>query len=492
MSGRSPCVIGVARRTIRAEEGDAPEPLALWEEAARSAAADSGGRDVVAAIDDVNVVYSMSWTYDDAPGRLAERLGLRPGGRRLSGLSGTSSQKMLDDAADRILAGEIDLALVTGAEALATKKRMKKEGRKPAWSHAPEKRPPVPIEDALHPSEVAHGIFQAYLTFAMFETARRAHLGTPPDEYIRQVGELLAPMTKIAAANPNAWFREEHTVEELVTVTERNRLVAHPYTKNLVAIMDIDMSSALLIASDEKADALGVPKDRRVYLRGWCAAKDPVYVAEREDLWRSVAMRETSRVAMEMAGVGIDDIAHLDLYSCFGSSIAFARDALGIAPGDRRPVTVTGGLPFYGGPGSDYVGHSAATMVERLREEPGAFGMVSGVGMHMTNHVYAVYSSEPGPVARPDQAAAQARVDAEPRRPITGSPSGPATVATYSVVHGRGGPEYGLAVCDLPDGSRCYAKTESQDLMREMESREWVGTRIEVEDAGGGVNRIVG
>ena len=489
--GRAPCVIGAARRTVRPEDGDAPVPLDLWAEAARLAAADSGGHDVVATIDDVNVVYSMSWVYDDAPARLAERLGLGAGRRTLSGLSGTSPQKMLDDAALRILAGESDLALVTGAEALATTRRLKKAGARPAWSHPPAEKRGMPFDDPFHPAEVAHQVFQAYLTFAMFDVARRAHRGVSPDEYLGQLGELLAPMSRVAAANPYAWLREAHDAAELITVTPANRMIAWPYPKHLVSIIDIDMAAALLLASDEKADALGVPKDRRVYLRGWCHTKDPVYVAERAELWRSAGMREASRVALEAAGVGLDDVAHLDLYSCFASSVSFACDALGISPDDSRPLTVTGGLPFHGGPGNNYLTHSVATLVDRLREEPGSFGMASGVGMHMTNHVHAVYSTEPGPVSPPDEKGAQQRTDAAERRPITAAATGKAKVATYSVVHGREGPAFAVAVCDLPDGSRCYARSEDADLMRELEADEWVGREVTLEDAGNGVNRLM-
>ena len=489
---RSPCLIGFAQRTVRLEEGDAPEPLDLWAEMAESAARDSGGHDVIRAIDDINVVFSVSWSYDDAPERLAERLGLAKGARHLSSMSGTSSQKMLTNAAGRILGGESDLALVAGAESLATRKRIKRRGESLSWSHPPDKRAGVPFDDPFHPSELAHEVFQAYLTFAIFDVARRKHLGLSPEENLRQAGELFAPMTEVAAANPNAWFRQQRSAEELIAVGPENRMVSHPYPKHLVAIMDVDMASGLLIASHEKADALGVPRDRRIYLRGWCEAKDPVHVAEREDLWKSVAMEEVSQETMTAAGIGIDDIAHLDLYSCFPSSVNFARDALGLAANDSRPLTVTGGLPFHGGPGSAYLGHSIACLAERLREDAGAFGMTSGVGMHMANHSYAVYSSEPGSLAPPDSAAVQARIDAAGRRNIRGSASGPARVAAYSVVHGREGPRALLAVCELSGGDRCYARSESPDLMAAFESTEFVGESVKLEDGGKGVNRIVG
>ena len=195
-------------------------------------------------------------------------------------------------------------------------------------------------------------------------------------------------------------------------------------------------------------------------------------------------------MALACAGSTIDDIAHLDLYSCFGSSVEFARDALGLAADDARLLTVTGGLPFHGGPGNNYMTHAVATMVEVLRSDPTTRGMVSGVGMHMTNHVFAIYSATPGPVAPPDEAAAQARVEAAGRLPIRNTATGSARVAAYSVVHDRDGPAWGLAVCDLPGSERCYARVDDPELMRAMEESEWVGRDVKLVDAGKGVNCI--
>ncbi|MEN8184757.1 MAG: acetyl-CoA synthetase, partial [Myxococcota bacterium] len=361
---RSPCIVGVARRTLRREEGLAPEPLDLWEEVSRAAAADSGAKAVLASVDDLALVYSLTWQYDDPTRRLAERLDLSEGRRRSSGMSGTSSQKLLDEAAEAILEGRSEAALVVGGELLESRRRIRKQGGKPAWSHPALERTPPPFEDPFHPAELAHEIFQAYLTFALFDVARRAHRGALPDDYRLEAARTLAPMTRVAAHNPHAWFQVERGAEEIAKAVPENRMVAYPYTKHMVAIMDVDMGAAILLTSHEKADALGVPRDRRVYLRGWCPARDPAIVCAREELWRSVAMEEASREALARAGVGLDDVAHLDLYSCFASSLHFARDALGLAVDDPRPLTVTGGLPYHGGPGSNYCAHSVATMVE--------------------------------------------------------------------------------------------------------------------------------
>jgi acetyl-CoA C-acetyltransferase len=461
----------------------------MWEEVCRIAVTDSGAtvgeQRVRDRIDTAKIVYCQSFQYDDPVQRLADRLGIDPRSRTYSGIGGTVPQQLVNEAATSILRGDAELALVTGAEALDTKRRLKKAGERPNWSFKDPESKPFPFEAPFHAAEVAHEVFQAWLTFAVFEVGRRAHLGVEPQAHRRQLGALLAPFSEVAAANPHAWFPIARDVDELITPTAQNRLVGYPYTKYMVSVMDVDMAAAVLVASHETADELGVPAEQRVYLRGWSYATDPVYVAEHTDLWRSPAMAAASTEAFGRAGVGIDDIAHLDLYSCFASSVGFALDALGLPPDDERGFTVTGGLPFAGGAGSDYMTHSIATMVDALRRDPGSFGVTSGVGMHMTKHVYAVYSTSPGPVAPPDEVAVQGQLDAAPTPAIVDIYEGSATVAAYSVVHGRdGGAEWALLVCDVPDG-RCYARATDGDFLDELERAEWTGQAVELRTDGG-------
>src|SRR5688500_1289385 len=354
----SPCIIGVAQETFR---DGAPEPLDMWERVARAAADDAGAPAALERIDSLQVVYTQSWQYDDPAGRLAARLGASPADAFYSGIGGTTPQVLVDKMGETMLAGGSELALVVGAEALATRRRLKKAGEKPEWSHKHPGRPEFPFEDPFHPAELAHQVFEAWLTFPLFDVARRARLGAEPDVYRDQLGELLAPMTEVAAANPYAWFPVERSAGELVTATPDNRMGGYPYAKYMVSIMDVDMAGALVLATHAKADELGVPADRRVYLRGWAYATDPAYVAEHPDLSASPAMRSASAEALRRAGVGIDDVAHIDLYSCFGSSVNIALDSLELSPADRRALfTVTGGLPFSGGAGRDYMTHTNA------------------------------------------------------------------------------------------------------------------------------------
>jgi acetyl-CoA C-acetyltransferase len=442
---------------------------------ARAAADDTGVANVLSTLDSVQVVYCQSWQYDDPVARLCEQIGADPRQRFYSGIGGTTPQVLVDQTAEAMLRGELDTALIVGAEALATKRALKKQGERPPWSHRDPEKKPFPFEAIPHPAEIAHEVFQAWLTFPVFDVARRAHLGVPLADYAASIGSMMAPMTEVAAKNPHAWFPVVRSAEELVTPTPDNRLVGWPYTKYVVSVMDVDMAAAVVMMTHEAADRAGVPADQRVYLRGWAYGNDSWNVAERDEMWRSPAMEATSRTALAMAGVSVEDVAYFDLYSCFASSLHLACDALGISPADPRGLTVTGGLPFAGGPASNYMLHSIATMASALREDPGSVGLVSGVGMHMTKHVYAVYSTTPGVIAP----APPLELEDVPMREIVSTYDGPATVATYTVAHQRdGSPEWGLVIAELPDGKRAYAKVTDAELLADAESRELVGQTV--------------
>ena len=226
----------------------------MWETLARSAAEDAGCPDALSQLQSLQVVYCQSWEYDDPCTRLAERLGADPALRSYSGLGGSVPVRLVSEAASAMAGGELDLALVVGGEALATRRHLPD----PPWSYAPAEARPFPL--TIDRAEAANGIYQAYLTFALLDTARRAHLGLSPADHREFLGRLLAPMTEVAASQPeHAWFPTVRSAAEITTPSASNRMVATPYTKLMTAIMDVDMGAAVLVATEERADALGVP-----------------------------------------------------------------------------------------------------------------------------------------------------------------------------------------------------------------------------------------
>jgi acetyl-CoA C-acetyltransferase len=475
---RQLCVIGASQQTVR--DGNAPEPLVSWEQRAREAAALAGAEDVLPHIDSLQVVYCQSWPYDDPAGRLAAAIGATPRHLLYSGIGGTTPQDLTNRTAEAMQRGELDLALICSTEALATVRGAKKRGERLPWSH--RKSSPFPWEPP-HPSEMAHEVLQAWETFPLWDTARRAKRGASLADDAAEAASMMAAMSVVAAGNPHAWRPTALDAARVGTATADNRYVGWPYTKHEVAVMDVDMSAAVLLATREKADALGVDEDRRLYLTGWAYAEDPASIAERADMSRSAAMSVVGERALAHAGIELGDIDAFDLYSCFPSSLRLACDALGLSIDDRRGLTITGGLPYAGGPASGYQMHAIATAYDRAcgSSRPDRV-MITGVGMHMAKHVTGVWSSVPD-AARPpaDSGAVQADVDAQQRRrELLTAWSGPATVCAYTVAHGRdGAPQQGLVVLDTEDG-RALARVHDAALLDDAESRELVGQPVTV------------
>jgi acetyl-CoA C-acetyltransferase len=491
---RLPCLVGTARRTWH-PGSEVPEPLAMWEEVAREAARDAGaGLDPIPRIDELGVVHCQSWAYDDPSLRLAERLGTPGAARHDSILAGTSPQRLLNAAAERMLAGRSQVALVVGGEALATRRRLERAGTTPRWSHPHPTPPELPVDlDVWYlPTEIRHGVLPAWLTFALLEQARWAARGATTGDRDVLAG-IMRALDDVAADNPDAWFHDRAGTEELVAPSPSNRMVATPYTKRMTAFMDVDMAAANLLVTKEVADAWGVPEDRRAYLRGWGFARDGMHLGARADLTSSAAMRAATGTALRAAGVSVDDVDTFDLYSCFGSAVQFARDALGLAHDDPRPISVTGGLPYHGGPSSNYMGHALSHLVDRIRSGSCEVGLLTGVGMHLTKHVAAVWSARPGPVRLEQPPTRQGDVG-EPLEPdvaVRDAANGPATVLAATVVHASdGSPHHAVAICELPDGTRCYAHSPHADSIDAVLDGSWVDRKADLRDNGDGTNDL--
>jgi len=468
----------------------------MWARAALEAAADTGVNqgEVMDQVDELAVVHCMSWQYDDPTRRLAERLDIRPAHLETSVLAGTAPQRLLNEAALRILQGSVDVALVVGGEAQSTRARyIREHGRLPGWSFPVQTQPDLPLDlEEWHlPTELSHGVVPAYATFALMEQARWADRGGT--RFGRsQLEDVLGRLAARSSVVPDAWSPSNRPGAELLRPSATNRLVAYPYTKESVAFPAVDMAAANVLVAHEQADRWGVPMDRRLYLRGWGFARDAVHVAARRDLGGSSAMSAAAAQALQMSGLSLAEVEMFDLYSCFGSAVQFAQDALGLDPSDPRPITVTGGLPYYGGPGSNYMSHSLSHALGEARSGAASTFLLTGVGMHMTKHVAAVWSTTPGPLAVPLTDGPQCYAPPQqPPPPVADSADGPVRVrAATSVRTTADSDPFVLAVCELPTGRRCYARSASAELVDMVEHDEWVGQRAEVR-SNGPVNELL-
>ena len=492
MTSPQPLLVGAGQVVDRPDDPrDGKEPLALMEIAARRAIDDTHAAGLMAAIDTVAVVTNVFHDYGDPATLLAERLGCAPGRRLVTTWGGNTPQSLVNHLCDDVAAGRIDVALVAGAEAVATLRALGKQGVAPNWTPPRDTDRPRwgDMRAGTSELEVRHGAREAYVTFALVENAFRAARGLSFADATAEIGAFAERSAAIAAANPYAWFRDAKSAATLTTVAPSNRMVAFPYPKYLNAIMEVNQGAAIVVASDAAARRLGIPADRWVHPWAGADVTEKWFLIERAAIHEIPATRAAAAALLETVATPIDAIAHLDLYSCFPIAPRLSAATLGLDPATPRALTVTGGLPWFGGPGNDFGTHALAAMIERLRRDRDALGLVHGLGWSCTKHALAVLGGRPAPRGwqRVDTRAIQAAVDAAPAPVVVDTASGSARVETYTIVHGRdGAPERGVAIVRLADHRRTVASLPAErDVLESFERTEGVGRTGRLDQAGG-------
>jgi acetyl-CoA C-acetyltransferase len=476
-----PVIVGVGQLTNHIKTlDDAIEPAEMMRRVSVAAAEDAGSGDLLKKVDSLQIVNVLSWQYPDAPGLLADRLGIDPPHKLYSAVGGNTPQALVNQASEAIVNGEIKLALLAGVEVMASRNMARKQNAMLPWE--PRGTPENVVGDqriGFNESESKHGAMAPIRMYPLFENAIRAHLGQSIEEHQGYVGRLCSRFTQVAAKHPNAWFPVARTPEEIETVTPENRWVCFPYPKRMNAIMEVNQAAAVLLTGSETAKALGIPEDKWVYVHGGGEANDKWFVSDRVNYHRSPAIQACTSRALSQARLTVEDIDFFDLYSCFPSAVQMGLDALGLTTEEPRDLTVTGGLPYFGGAGNNYVMHSIATTVERLRKNPEQKALVTALGWFATKHAAGVYSGKPpkGEWVRTDPSADQAKVDAMESPETTAEASGPATIETYTVCFGRDGePEMAIVIGRDGGNRRFFANTPpDKDLLWSMTREEFVG-----------------
>ncbi|MEY3361377.1 MAG: hypothetical protein RL531_1096 [Actinomycetota bacterium] len=494
---RTPVIVAVGQSEQRpADPRDALEPIDLLAEAVRLADSSLGTAALASRADTVAVVEFMSAQYPD-PGRaLARRIGAEPATTVTTTIGGNTPQMLVHHFGRAIQRGEAEVVVIGGVETVFTRSRARRADPPIdlGWGRrdAPDPACPIVLGDdrpGTSDYENAHGAIAPTSMYPLFETAIRRAEGRTVTEHRRAVGELWEHFAAVAATNPHAWSRRAFAADEITLASPDNRMVTFPYTKRMCANIQVDQAAAILLCSFGAARSAGVPTDLMVFPWAGAEANDHFHVTERRSLADSPAIAAAVADALGAARIGLDDIARFDLYSCFPSAVQLALRATGLGgpATDPRPLTVTGGLGFAGGPGNAYVVRSIAAMVEACRADPGSLGLVTALGWYATKHAAGVYSTTPNPVT-PEfvpKARTQAVVDAQPARRVAGAYSGPAELEATSIVVERDGtPAFGLCSLLTPDGSRAFANSTDVTLLTAMTTEAWEGRTVQVRGDG--------
>ncbi|MSX02058.1 MAG: hypothetical protein F2813_02745 [Actinobacteria bacterium] len=489
---RRPVITGVAQATWR--DGNAPDPIMMCAEVIAAAMQDAGGGDLLSRVDAIGVVDIASRRWSDPAALVASAMGITPKLTMRTELGGDGPLRLIAELSSRIAAGELDCAVVCGAEALSTLAQSMRSGSEPSWSPLDdESEPDVLVGSDRFPAteaEAAANMIAPIIVYPLFEHALWAEQGGTIEEHRGRLGQLWARFSKVAEDNPHAWARDFPGAAEIATPAPGNRLVTLPYTKLLNSNIQTDQAAAVILCSEETARELGVPRDRWVFPLGFGHAEEHWFVSSRDRLDRSPALGIAAAGALEAAGLGLGDVAHLDIYSCFPSAVQLACKELGIDPwSESRPLTVTGGLSFAGGPGNNYATHAVCSMVERLREDPGATGMTTAVGWYMTKHAAALFSASPPerPLSTFDGRKAAASL---PSREMAGDRSGVAAAETATLVYDREGSATVATLTGIfEDGARAVAQSTEPELLKLIGNEQVAGRDLAF--AGDGTASVV-
>ncbi len=479
-SKTTPIIIGAGQLTNRAQSADEIlSPMDLMERSANAASEDARAA-VLPHLDSVTVINLISHPYADPARQLAARLGAAPNEAMTTAMGGNSPQWRVNETADRIATGEISMALIAGAEAFHSLKIARRDGVDLDWGQKGDPGMVVGDDrDGSNDVERTHNAQLPIRIYPLFENALRAEIGLGIAQHAALIGNLCAGMSEVAAANPHAWFRTAKTAAQLTADSSDNRVICSPYRKYMNAIMAVDQGAAIILTNTERARELGVPESQWVYVRGCGDANDHWHVSDRIDFHSSPAIRLAGERALQQAGTTIDEVEFVDFYSCFPSALQIGARMLGVAADGSRALTVTGGLPYHGGPGSNYSTHAIAQVVERVRAATDtSFGLVTGVGWYMTKHSVGLYSNEPPsrPWVRHDVERDQAALEAQESPPLIVQANGRGTIETYTVVHERDGtPSLGIAAMLMDSGGRAWANLRDPEILQAMETEEFVG-----------------
>ena len=501
---RTPILVGSGQITQRE-----PDPRAalgamdLTAAAARKAAADARAGDaLLGALDTIVVLRSFSdtsWRFKspfggpkNPPKSIANRVGAGSAKRLIyTHPGGNMPQWCVNRLFEMVTRGETGAAMICGGEALATQKAAERAKLTLDWNEDAGGEPEVwgVATRGWNDMEDRHRMAGAIFAYPLFENGIRRHLGRTVPEHLGKVGELFAHFAAVARANPLADRRQGYTAQQIAAVGPDNPYIGFPYTKLMNSNAFIDQAAAIILTSVGKARELGIPEDRWVYLHGCADAYDHWFISERHNFHSSPAMRVVGEETQEMAGIGIGEIDKFDIYSCFPSAVQIACREMGIPQADPRGLTVTGGLPYFGGPGNNYVTHSIAQMMDEVRKRPGSKGMVTANGNYLTKHSAGLYSTEPtkGPWRREDPKKFQAELDARPKQRVNTKPGGTGTIETYCVAYGKAAPEKAYVFGRLDGSGDRFVAMAGNDpvLLGDMLTKEQLGRKVSVTEKDG-------
>ena len=481
-----PVVIGVGQFTQRKGSSQPLDPLRLMIKTSQQAIEDTNVNGLVDFIDAVYMVNNISWSYEDAPGELSEKLNITPKEKVYLGYGGNSPQELINRAAKAIFNGTHRVVLITGGEASYTGSKIIKNTLPKGWP--PYKTPKYLEKNSygeISDFEKLYAFGRAAIPYAIFESAIRTISKRSLEDHAKYLGDLFARFSEVASKNPFSWTQIYYEAEEISTPSPNNRYITYPYTMRMCANNFVDQSASVIVTSLEVVEQLKMDPKHCVYLMGSADLNNIHEITRRPLLYDSPAIREGFKLALKQAGLTLDDIDKFDIYSCFPSIVGIIMRELGIKKDDPRNLTITGGLPYFGAPLSVYSLHAIVRAVEMIRDNHSLNIMVLANGGYNSGESVGIYGSNPPhiPWSVRDDTIIQQSILEKKLPPPMEKANGSITIDAYTIMYDRSGkPKRVIAIGTLEKGIRTIAISE--DYIPELltlENQDLVGRTFVVQ-----------
>jgi acetyl-CoA C-acetyltransferase len=491
LDARMPILVGWSAVSQRDEDPRrAREALTLMIEASVQAGMRCGQPSLLKSVDRIYVPKGR-WSYVNPAAGIRQAIGADRAVTVLSSV-GVLQQSLIGDACQRIQDGSIETALVVGADTGYRTLRSSVTGIPVSEDQQTNPYNPdillSPHEELRHPAELRVGLQMPVGLYAILHSAFQARLGGSLESYLSRIAATSSDLSKIAQHNPQSWKKAFVLPDEIRFPSRGNSMQAFPYTKLHCSNWSVDQAAALIMTSVGKARQLGVPSNKWIFPVVSTESNHMMQVSTRPELDRCLGAKIAGEYALTCAGIDKDELDFTELYSCFPAAIEFFAAELGI-PLDRQ-LTITGGMPFAGGPYNNYVLQATSRMADLLsdqnqshgegaRRRTGLISCVSGV---LTKQAFAIWSNRPpkNRFSSRDLTGSVKRA-ARPRQVSTDF-SGHASVAGYTTLYEKGTAAKGVIIADVDDGRRVVAQTFEPSLISQMETTLFCGSRVNISD----------
>ena len=473
-------VIGISAIQQKGDFENLDEALHLMNQAIKEALCDSGNKSIKDHIDEIRIPKGF-WRYRDPGKWIAKNNDFKNIPTTYVTKIGVLQQNLINEACLKIENGEINASIILGGEARYKQLRSVIE-KKEYFETKLNENPDFYIkakEDLYGDEELEELGAMAVGYYATIETAIRKNDHEKIEEHQNNIASMYEDFSKVASNNDDAWLDHSYSKKEILETSKKNKMLAYPYNKLHCTSWNVNQSAALIICSEELADKLKIDNKKRVYPISSSENNHMIAIQQRPKLYESLGMVYAANSINKMMKKLDIRLDAYDLYSCFPAAVKMFSKSLEL--GSEIPKTITGSMPYAGGPLNSYVIHSTVKMIQKIRAMEVNHGLVTGVSGMMTKQSFCVWGKEYQEHFIFDDVTERAKLDENPVE-LSNITEGEGEIIGYTIIEGNQNAPKAVLYLEDEKKHRKVVSSLDKNFLNLLMEEEWVGKRVKFKD----------